>query len=94
MWYIHYRVALGMNVTIDMSHTISKCTALVTQQVKRHIQALLLLLCPARPMYSGPAKSTAVYAKGGASFTRNDGRGGPEGGLKDLPSNRQQTTHV
>ena len=45
-------------------------------------------------MYSGPAKSTPVYEKGGCSLTRNVGRGGGWGFWYGLLSNLRQSTQL
>ena len=49
-----------MNVSVDVSGTMSKLTALVVQQVYKQTHTLLLLVAPYVLMYSGPAKSTPV----------------------------------
>ena len=72
-------------VVVVMSRTNSRWIARTTQQVNKQIHTLLLfdsLLL----RYIGPVKSTAVYANGGATLTRNEGSGGAKGALKGLPS--------
>ena len=73
------RLRLQMNVSVDISGTISILTALVTQQVYKQIHTLLLFMRPCVLMYSGPAKSTPVVENGRASLTRNSGNGGGTG---------------
>ena len=80
------------NVAVVMSRTSSKWTARDTQQVNRHTHTFLLAFASLPRRYRGPAKSMAVYVNGGASFTRNSGRGGCGGALIGLPSYRLQTT--
>ena len=63
------RLKLRRKVEADISGTRSKCTALTTQHVYKHIQTLLWVPFGLR-MYSGPAKSTPVVVNGGASWTR------------------------
>ena len=70
---------LRMNVFVDKSGTTSTLTALVVQQVYKQIQTFLLFTRPCVLMYSGPAKSSPVFEKGGASFTQNSGSGGGAG---------------
>ena len=82
-----------MNVAVVMSRTSSKCTARDTH-VNRHIHTFLLVFASLPRRYRGPAKSTAVYVNGGASFTRNSGRGGCGGAPIGLPSNHLQTTQL
>ena len=52
------------NVSVSSTQAISKCTARVSKQVKRHSH----LFCRGFPrpwtVYKGPAKSTVVWAKG------------------------------
>ena len=38
--------------------------------------------------------NSCIYAKGGASLTRNKGSGGAGGAVNGLPSNRLQMTHL
>ena len=66
-----------------MCKTISKCTALVTQQVNRQIHTLLFVVDPLSLTYSGPARSTPVYEKAGDSVTVHSGRGGGGGAEYD-----------
>ena len=80
---------LQMNVSVDISGTMSMLTALVTQQVYKQIH----LVRPCVLMYSGPAKSTPVVENGGASLTRNSGNGGGAGEQYGLPSNLRHTAH-
>ena len=82
------------NVTADKSNTNSRCTALVTQHVKRQIHTLLLVDTPWFRMYTGPAKSTAALVNGGASLTRNAGRGGAGEPLRGFPSKHLHMTHL
>ena len=58
------------------SGTTSKCMALTTQQVNRHIHTLVSFESLDPLTYSRPAKSTPVYAKAGTFLTWNAGSGG------------------
>ena len=79
------------NDRVDMSVTISKCTASVTKHVNRQIHTFCEPVAWSTQMVSGPAKSTPVYEKAGSSFTRKTGRGGGGGLLKGAPSNLLQS---
>ena len=81
-------------VIVVMSSTSSRWIARVTQQVNKQIHTLSLLAPSLHLTYIGPAKSIAVYAKGGASMTWNEGSGGAGGAVNGLPSNRLQMTHL
>ena len=67
-----------------ISGTISKWIARITQQVNKHIQILTSL--DRHRTCTGPARSTPVYRKGGASLILNSGSGGGLGDGYDFPS--------
>ena len=88
------RFRARMKVGVDISRTRSRWIARVMQQVNRQIHTLSISLPFSLPIYTGPAKSTAVYVNGGASVTRKEGRGGVGGELKCFPSKHLHTTHL
>ena len=63
-----------MKVPVDMSLTMSKCTALTTRQVNKQIHAFVVLIRQSVWMINGPAKSTPVKLNAGASLTRITGK--------------------
>ena len=60
----------------------------------KQIHTLSLLAPSLHLMYVRPAKSIAVYAKGGASLTQNGGNGSAGGAVYGLSSTRPQMTHL
>ena len=68
-----------------MSGTMSKWTALVTQQVYKHIHTFLEVDATVSLTYKGPAKSTPVKEKGCASMARKEGSGGQVVGSRACP---------
>ena len=76
-----------MNVSVDISRTMSRCTALVTKQVNKQIHALPVLLGFSEWISKGPAKSTPVKLNAGLSFTLINGYGGGGGVGNGFPSN-------
>jgi len=76
-----------MNVSVDMSKTMSRCTALVTKQVNKQIHVLPVLLGPSVRIIKGPAKSTPVKLNAVSSFTLLTGKGGGGGAGNCAPSN-------
>ena len=76
---------LQMKVCADISLTISKWMALITQHVYKAIHAFDWTL-PRFLIYNGPAKSTPVLVNGGASCTLKTGSGGGGGTRQAFPS--------
>ena len=68
-------------------------TALVTQQVYRHIQTFLIFVRPCVLKYSGPTKSTPVLENEVASLTQSRGNGGGAGERCGLPLYLLHNTH-
>ena len=81
----HQRKAFG---------TMSRCTALTTQHVNKHIHTFLSDTNPAVFTYSGPVKSNPTYVNAGSSLTLNWGNGGGHGAGWGGPSYRQQITYL
>ena len=77
---------------VDISVTISRCTARVTQHVYKHIHFFSLSVTPYVFTCNGPAKYMAVLASGLLSCTRKSGRGGGGGPVNGFPSNLRHKT--
>ena len=67
---------------------------IVSSTFARQIHTFLLVVELLSLTYSGQAKSTPVYEKGGSSLTRNVGRGGGWGFWYGLLSNLRQSTQM
>ena len=82
-----------IKVSVDMSRTMSRCTALVTRQVNKQMYTFLVVALPSVRTSNGPAKSTPVKLNAGSSLTLLIGSGGGGSAGNGRPSNLRQVTH-
>ena len=82
-----------MKVSVHMSRTMSRCTALVTRQVNKQIYTFLAAELTSVQTSNGPAKSTLVKLNAGSSLTLLTGSGGGGGIGIGCALNLRQVTH-